>query len=66
MGRYVACRAATYLKPVLLELGGKNYAIVLDDADLEQAVDEILEGAFLNVSILGESHYLLSPFFLLT
>ncbi|KIX09237.1 uncharacterized protein Z518_00316 [Rhinocladiella mackenziei CBS 650.93] len=48
VGRYVAMRAAHYLKPVLLELGGKNFAIVLNDADLESAAQMILEGAFLN------------------
>ena len=34
-------------KKVCLELGGKNPAIVLDDADLEQATREILLGALL-------------------
>lgn len=43
-------RAAFHLKPVLLELGGKNYVIVLDDADCDTATDMILEGAFRNVS----------------
>ena len=34
-------------KKVCLELGGKNPAVVLDDADLEQATQEILLGALL-------------------
>lgn len=34
-------------KILALELGGKNFAIVMDDADLEQAVLEIIQGAFL-------------------
>jgi succinylglutamic semialdehyde dehydrogenase len=34
-------------KKVCLELGGKNPAVVLDDADLEQATREILLGALL-------------------
>lgn len=38
------------LKPVLLELGGKNFTVVLDDADLDLAAREITKGAFLNVS----------------
>ncbi|KAF2801521.1 putative aldehyde dehydrogenase [Mytilinidion resinicola] len=48
VGRHVAQRAAFYLKPVVLELGGKNCAIVLEDADLTKAVDQVLLGAFLN------------------
>lgn len=32
--------------PVLLELGGKDAALVLEDADIFHAVDEILIGAF--------------------
>ena len=39
MGRIVAERAARHLKPVLLELGGKAPLIVLDDADLDAAVE---------------------------
>ena len=50
VGRHIATRAAQNLKPVLLELGGKNFALVLDDADLETAADLILVGALLNVS----------------
>ena len=33
-----------------MELGGKNFALVLDDARIEQAADHIIAGAFLNVS----------------
>jgi succinylglutamic semialdehyde dehydrogenase len=43
-------RQATFDRPwkkVCLELGGKNPAVVLDDADLEQAVREISLGALL-------------------
>jgi len=36
------------LKPVLLELGGKAPLIVLDDADLEAAVNAAAFGAFMN------------------
>jgi acyl-CoA reductase-like NAD-dependent aldehyde dehydrogenase len=39
---------ARYLKPVLLELGGKAPLIVLDDADLDAAVDATVFGAFAN------------------
>ena len=34
------------MKPVLLELGGKDAAIVLDDADLDNTVKAIVSGAF--------------------
>ncbi|KKB63373.1 salicylaldehyde dehydrogenase [Robbsia andropogonis] len=48
VGRIVARLAAEHLKPALLELGGKAPAIVLDDADLDAAVDAIAFGAFFN------------------
>ncbi|KAF2452174.1 aldehyde dehydrogenase family protein [Karstenula rhodostoma CBS 690.94] len=47
-GRKIARTCADHLKPILMELGGKNTAIVLEDADLEKAADECLAGAFLN------------------
>ncbi len=47
-GRIVARRAAEHLKPVVLELGGKAPLIVLDDADLEEAVAAAAFGAFMN------------------
>ncbi|KAI6356230.1 hypothetical protein MCOR25_007920 [Pyricularia grisea] len=50
VGRHIASRAAMHLKPVLLELGGKNCAVVLEDADLEKAAEMVLVGALLNVS----------------
>ncbi len=48
VGRIVAMTAAPYLKPVLLELGGKAPMVVLDDADLEAAVEAAAFGAFMN------------------
>ena len=48
VGRIVAEHAARHLKPVLLELGGKAPMIVLDDANLNAAVDAAAFGAFLN------------------
>ena len=48
VGKMIAATAAKYLKPVLLELGGKAPLIILDDADLEAAVDAAAFGAFLN------------------
>ncbi|KAL1593113.1 hypothetical protein SLS60_010718, partial [Paraconiothyrium brasiliense] len=47
-GRKIARTCADHLKPILMELGGKNTAIVLEDADLVKAADECLAGAFLN------------------
>lgn len=49
VGRSIASNASRALKPCLLELGGKNFAIVLEDADLEKATNLVAEGAFLNV-----------------
>lgn len=49
VGRQIAIKAASFLKPVLMELGGKNFAIVLDDANLDKAADAIIDGALLNV-----------------
>jgi acyl-CoA reductase-like NAD-dependent aldehyde dehydrogenase len=48
VGRIVAKRAAEQLKPVLLELGGKAPLIVLQDADLDEAVKAAAFGAFMN------------------
>ncbi|OCS44936.1 aldehyde dehydrogenase [Ralstonia pickettii] len=48
VGRIIAQHAARHLKPALLELGGKAPVLVLDDADLDAAVDAIAFGAFFN------------------
>lgn len=48
VGRIVARKAAEYLKPVLLELGGKAPMVVLDDADVEAAVNGAAFGSFMN------------------
>ena len=48
VGRIVAQRAARHLKPVLLELGGKAPLLVLEDADLDEAVKAAAFGAFMN------------------
>jgi vanillin dehydrogenase len=48
VGRIVAEAAARHLKPVLLELGGKAPFVVLDDADLDEAVKAAAFGAFMN------------------
>jgi acyl-CoA reductase-like NAD-dependent aldehyde dehydrogenase len=48
VGRIVAKQAAEQLKPVLLELGGKAPLIVLEDAELDEAVKAAAFGAFMN------------------
>jgi acyl-CoA reductase-like NAD-dependent aldehyde dehydrogenase/ABC-type branched-subunit amino acid transport system ATPase component len=48
VGKIIAERAARHLKPVLLELGGKAPLIVLDDADLDAAVNAAAFGAYAN------------------
>jgi aldehyde dehydrogenase (NAD+) len=47
-GRRIAaqCVAATPMKKVQLEMGGKNPMVVLDDADLKVAVECAVNGAF--------------------
>jgi succinate-semialdehyde dehydrogenase/glutarate-semialdehyde dehydrogenase len=47
-GRHVAHRAAERLCPITLELGGKDPMLVLDDADLDRAVEGALWAAFAN------------------
>lgn len=46
VGRLLALSAAKYLKPILLELGGKAPLVVLEDADLDAAVNAAVFGAF--------------------
>ncbi len=48
VGRLVARRAGERLCPVTLELGGKDPMLVLEDADLERAIDGALWGSFAN------------------
>ena len=45
-GRHVAETGGRHLKKVSLEMGGKNAVIVMDDADLDLAVEGILWSAF--------------------
>jgi aldehyde dehydrogenase (NAD+) len=46
VGSLVAQRAAALFKPVSLEMGGKNAQIVLDDANLDLALEGALWGGF--------------------
>lgn len=48
VGRIIARRAAENLKPCLLELGGKAPLLILEDADLDEAVKAAAFGAFMN------------------
>jgi len=50
VGRLIAASAGKHLKPVLMELGGKNSAIVLSDADIKNSATQCALGAFMNVS----------------
>ena len=46
VGRRIAAAAAARGVPAQAEMGGKNAAVVLDDADLDLAVDQVMAGAF--------------------
>jgi acyl-CoA reductase-like NAD-dependent aldehyde dehydrogenase len=47
-GKRIATAAAEHLLPVVLELGGKDPMLVLDDADVDVASSAAVWGAFLN------------------
>ena len=47
-GRQVMAAAAESLTPVLLELGGNDPALILEDADLDRAARGVAFGAFFN------------------
>lgn len=47
-GKLVMRAAAATIKPVVLELGGKNALIIFPDADLDKALDDVMEGIFHN------------------
>lgn len=48
VGKVIAATCARYLKPAVLELGGKAPLVVLDDADIDAAVNGAAFGAFAN------------------
>jgi acyl-CoA reductase-like NAD-dependent aldehyde dehydrogenase len=48
VGRAIQLKATEAGKKVQLELGGKNPAVVLADADLELAAEQVARGAFLS------------------
>jgi|TARA_B100000959_G_scaffold287468_1_gene372525 aldehyde dehydrogenase (NAD+) len=45
-GHQVATRCAEQMKPYSLEMGGKNAIVVMEDADIDLAVDGVVWGAF--------------------
>jgi benzaldehyde dehydrogenase (NAD) len=48
VGKLIAATCAKYLKPAVLELGGKAPLVILDDADIDAAVNAAAFGAFAN------------------
>jgi acyl-CoA reductase-like NAD-dependent aldehyde dehydrogenase len=48
VGKMVAAQAAKHLIPVVLELGGNDAMVVLEDADIRQAAHAALWGGMLN------------------
>lgn len=48
VGKLVQAQAAKTLTPVVLELGGKDPAIVCDDADLDKVLPILMRGTFQN------------------
>ncbi|CUS12488.1 unnamed protein product [Tuber aestivum] len=48
VGKVIAAKAGEYLKPVLLELGGKSPMVVLADADIKKAAGAAVIGSYLH------------------
>jgi len=48
VGQHIARAAAPMMKKLSLELGGKNAAVVFDDADLDKCVKGVVRSSFLN------------------
>lgn len=48
VGKLIAQTCAKYLKPAVLELGGKAPLVILDDADIDAAVNAAAFGCFAN------------------
>jgi acyl-CoA reductase-like NAD-dependent aldehyde dehydrogenase len=48
VGRIIGRLAGENLKPAILELGGKAPLVILDDADIDGAVNAAIFGAFMN------------------
>jgi acyl-CoA reductase-like NAD-dependent aldehyde dehydrogenase len=52
IGQHIQRAALEQMKPVNLELGGKNAIVVFEDADLEKAADAVVFSAFVNAGQL--------------
>ncbi len=66
VGRLVAAQAGRNLIPASMELGGKNPMLVLDDADLERAVEGAVRACFANAGQLcvsAERIYVQQPIY---
>jgi len=48
VGRIIGTTAAEHIKPAVLELGGKNALLVLDDADVDYAVNAAAFASYFN------------------
>ncbi len=62
-GRSVASLAGENLKKTVLELGGSNAFVVLDDADLEHAIDTAIKARLQNggQSCIAAKRFILTP-----
>lgn len=52
IGQHIQRAALEQMKPVNLELGGKNAIVVFEDADLNKAADAVVYSAFVNAGQL--------------
>ena len=59
VGKIIGSLCAKYLKPILMELGGKGPALVLDDADLEDAAKKCIAGGRLRHPTEASVHRLI-------
>lgn len=46
VGEALACSVAALHRPIAMEMGGKNAILIMDDADLDLALEGVLWGAF--------------------